>query len=176
MSLKGGKLKAVYVGQRKNGLRCGWGTCQWKRGSRVVSSYEGMWVNDQMHGEGTYKTEGCMYKGPFQHNLFHGQKCVFYFANGAVYSGEFKYNQIHGWGTFSWPSGQCYQGNYEDGVRKGHGTCLYSNGNIYVGQWSQDRRHGRGILKCSNGAVYEGKWTYNKLENIKGVWKFNTTS
>jgi hypothetical protein len=46
---------------------------------------KGEWVNDNMHGQGTYSSE-----------------------DGRIYDGEWIQNQRHGHGKFSWPNGDFY--------------------------------------------------------------------
>ena len=65
----------------------------WKRQVRLarrrlihcIFCMKGEWVNDNMHGQGTYSSE-----------------------DGRIYDGEWIQNQRHGHGKFSWPNGDFY--------------------------------------------------------------------
>lgn len=55
--------------------------------------YDGMWKDGCFHGQGTYKTNDCEYKGNFRNDKFHGK------------------------GLYIWPDGKYYEGDYVDGKK-----------------------------------------------------------
>jgi hypothetical protein len=53
-----------------------------------TEEYEGEWVDDQMHGKGTYKfTSGNEYTGEWQNNVMNGFGKMIY-ADGSSYEGN----------------------------------------------------------------------------------------
>lgn len=63
--------------------------------------YEGDWVDDQMHGEGTYK-----------------------FTSGNVYSGNWVKGTMHGFGKMVYSDGSTYEGNWHNNLMHGEGIYL----------------------------------------------------
>lgn len=55
-------------------------------------TYEGEWVDDMMHGKGS-----------------------FHFASGAMYQGEWFENKFHGYGLYRWADGAVYTGEWREG-------------------------------------------------------------
>jgi hypothetical protein len=73
----------AYVGQRKDGVRCGRGAIQFPEGA----SYAGEWLDDLPCGLGVERyADGCVFEGGFLHGARHGLGCLM-FANGLAYAG-----------------------------------------------------------------------------------------
>jgi hypothetical protein len=70
-------------------------------GSMVGSEeYDGDWVDDQMHGEGTYKfTSGNVFTGNWNKGTMHGLGKMVY-SDGSTYEGNWHNNLMHGEGVY----------------------------------------------------------------------------
>ncbi len=120
-------------------------TRTWPNGDK----YEGMVMNDQMHGQG-----------------------MFNFANGSIYTGQFLYGKIEGHGKMVFSNGDTYSGEFRNGRFHGQGKMYYSNGDHYFGSFSEDRYHGHGVF-IKAGEVFSGQWEYGSLLNDspqEGYW------
>eukprot|EP01004_Peranema_trichophorum_P002260 NODE_1333_length_2007_cov_63.397028_g1127_i0.p1 GENE.NODE_1333_length_2007_cov_63.397028_g1127_i0~~NODE_1333_length_2007_cov_63.397028_g1127_i0.p1 ORF type:complete len:630 (+),score=115.59 NODE_1333_length_2007_cov_63.397028_g1127_i0:256-1890(+) len=98
-------------------------------------SYDGEWMNEMMHGKGTYR-----------------------YTNGDWYEGQYELHQKHGYGTFVYADGMSYQGHYVRGAKCGKGTTIYPNGDSYVGDFKDNEFNGNGIFNYICGDRYEGQW------------------
>ena len=89
--------------------------------------YDGEWLDDQQHGQGTeswnynkirfsgefnmgkktgvgrFDFEGGFYDGEFLDGQFHGTGKYYFADTGKVYEGEFRNNNMEGKGTMVWP-------------------------------------------------------------------------
>lgn len=74
--------------------------------------YVGDWVNDAMHGEGTFT-----------------------FPSGATYTGEFQNNQFSGRGKYVWSDGRVYEGQWEENLMHGKGVYTDHKGHAWTGQF-----------------------------------------
>lgn len=110
--------------------------------------YVGTWLNDMIHGKGTY-----------------------YWTDGTIYVGEFYHGFIYGKGKLIKPSGETYEGFYVNGLKHGRGKTHWVNGDSHVGYWWNGELNGRALYKWSNGGVYDGKFK-NNLRSGKGVETF----
>jgi hypothetical protein len=83
-----------------------------------TSTYEGLWVNDSMHGLGKLtfiRDKGVdIYIGDFKNNQFDGIGS-YTFANQSVYEGEWKENRLHGKGKYTDIFRVDWGGSYLDG-------------------------------------------------------------
>jgi len=146
------------------------------------STYQGEWVNDLRHGQGTAtSSDGSRYVGSFVDNVRAGHGTLFfpdgrvqYDGNwvsdvfqglgtqttdrGDVYEGKFDNGLRNGSGVLKEVSGAIYTGEWLEGVRSGKGTQTYVNGDSYDGTFLKDKRHGRGVCKYVSGAEYNGSW------------------
>ena len=97
--VKHGKGKIIFAGTTQ------------PSGNQVGNEeYEGDWVDDQMHGIGTYKyTSGNEYTGDFDKGVMTGFGKMVY-ADGSSYEGEWKDNKAEGRGTFWHAEGDVYEG------------------------------------------------------------------
>ena len=71
-------------------------------------SYEGEWLDDEMHGLGTLN-----------------------FSTGAVYEGEFRGNKYHGEGKYTWNDGGAYEGGWRESKMHGFGEYKDKDGVVY---------------------------------------------
>jgi len=125
--------KARYEGNYKDGLKNGYGKMVFPSGD----VYEGMWVDNKMHGEGTYtyKSSGDIYSGAWEDSKKHGAGRYEFgadfsifngtWANGQItsgswefqgagkYEGDFKLGRPYGEGKFTFPSGLTQSGSYD---------------------------------------------------------------
>lgn len=68
-------------------------------------SYDGEWVDELMHGKGTYKT-----------------------TDGRVYRGKFAYGEFGGEGALVFPNSERYEGEVKKMLPEGLGKYYYRNG------------------------------------------------
>lgn len=134
-------VKSKYVGEWKDGVRCGRGVAENNRGYK----YDGEWANNKINGKGTG-----------------------IFPNGNKYTGEWLNGKKHGKGVQVSVSGDRYDGEFANNVRQGKGTYIWVDGDRYDGEWLNDKRHGKGIIVYADGARYDGEWL-NDEPHGKGV-------
>ncbi len=109
----------VYQGSFKNGKYNGYGVMTWNNGSEG-HQYEGQWVNDMKHGQGTYR-----------------------WPSGAYYTGEYVNDLIEGSGTYHYSNGDVYTGHFaRGGARHGQGTYQFNDGRKIIGNWVNDECKG----------------------------------
>ena len=78
-------------------------------------TYQGNWIENQMHGKGKLIwTDGRTYDGFFKLDQKHGYG-EYRLADNSVYKGEFSNNQYHGKGTFISKNIEIY-GVWSDGT------------------------------------------------------------
>jgi hypothetical protein len=139
--------------------------------------YNGQWMNDQQHGQGTFISPSGHLKitGQFTNNFAHG-KCTLIktitldFSSTlsespipattftSTYNGHLYRNKYHGKGKMVYPNGDTFKGNWVDGIRSGEGR-LVTKAERYQGKWEGDR--------FVQGRVQRGaKWWY--VGEIKG--------
>merc|ERR1711991_945252 len=77
--------KARYEGNYKDGLKNGYGKMVFPSGD----VYEGMWVDNKMHGEGTYtyKSSGDIYSGAWEDSKKHGAGRYEFGADFSIFNG-----------------------------------------------------------------------------------------
>lgn len=125
--------------------------------------YKGSWVRNKMEGQGVYwyyqgaSREPHKYEGGFLDNLQHGEG-TYTRADGSLYRGDWKLGLRDGFGYYRWEDGSDYRGYFKGDERDGYGKMTQSNGNVYEGFWSQGRRHGHGKMAWPDGETYEGEW------------------
>jgi len=111
-------------------------TRTWKNGNK----YEGMAVNEQMHGRG-----------------------LFTYADGSVYSGQFRFGKMEGEGKLTFANGDTYTGQFREDRFHGQGKLNFASGDKYMGAFADDQYHGHGVL-VTDGQVYAGEWEYGALK------------
>lgn len=99
----------VYEGAFKNDLFNGHGKLT---NPTTSASYEGDWLNGQMHGSGLYL-----------------------WADGRRYQGEYKQDKKDGFGVYMWANGRTYYGMWRDGVQNGEGTKVQPNMDMKKSFW-----------------------------------------
>mmetsp|Transcript_541 Transcript_541/g.1053 ORF Transcript_541/g.1053 Transcript_541/m.1053 type:complete len:94 (+) Transcript_541:197-478(+) len=77
--------------------------------------YDGDWVNDQMHGYGSYLfTSGNFYVGNWENGIMEGLGKMEY-ADGSSYEGNWKGNLMHGEGVYIDSSKTTWTGIFVEG-------------------------------------------------------------
>lgn len=110
-SKKGNRMH--YVGKVKNAKANGYGVAIVDTGSR----YQGDWIDNQRHGEGT-----------------------FYWPDGEYYKGSYANDQRNGMGSYYWPNGEKYTGQWKNDKRNGEGAFYDSDGIVITrGLWKEDK-------------------------------------
>ncbi len=115
-------------------------TRTWKNGNK----YEGMALNEQMHGRG-----------------------LLTYANGSVYSGQFRFGKMEGDGQLKFANGDVYIGQFRQNCFHGQGKMNFASGDRYMGGFAEDQYHGHGVL-IAEGRVYSGEWEYGSLRAESG--------
>jgi len=107
------KHKVHYVGQVKREKANGYGVAILDTGSR----YEGEWLNNVRHGEGS-----------------------FYWVDGEYYVGQYENDRRNGKGSYFWPNGEKYVGGWKNDQRDGEGIFYNKDGKIVTkGIWKNDK-------------------------------------
>lgn len=149
-----------YDGHWENGKRCGKGHYhQFSKGGRSHSyDYQGEWLDDKEHGQGTAKDsseEGVhcstvteTYTGGFREGKRHG--------HGVIVEDNFDGDFTNGKNRF--------EGEFEDGKTIGHGVWEYANGDRFEGEFSDyGMKNGHGVYTFANGLKFEGEWKQNQF-------------
>ena len=159
---------STYVGGFKDGKLHGFGKYHYHPSN---DEYEGEWLMDQKHGQGTYTYEGGdKYTGEWRNGKKFG-KGTYIFATGDEYIGSWKEDKIHGYGVFTIArNGNRYEGNWEESYRHGQGTLKSGTGDVYTGLWVKGKEEGLGVLKYANGNIYAGDWRGGQMDG-KGILK-----
>ena len=116
----------TYVGESKDGLAHGLGTCTYKDGGVIAgrwragkpngkvtktlpdgTMYKGMVKNGIPHGKGELKDPSCSieYKGLFKNGEYHGQGVLRIYIDSIeiIFKGEFKNSMLNGQGSADMP-------------------------------------------------------------------------
>ena len=107
------KGAVTYVGNWKNGVKSGEGTCYGEEGNVL---YFGNFENDAPVAAYPSKEDFSIY-------------CflLFQYGDGSQYLGEMNNGALDGYGVFVWDNGDLWFGNFKNGQRKGLGIYLYYN-------------------------------------------------
>lgn len=149
--------------------------------------YEGQWVDDIEHGEGTLTLQGSLkYKGYFEHGKFAGFGTLT--TDSTLYRGEFVAGLFEGAGSFESREYR-HVGEWERGLRHGVGHTEYlRDGSVASGTWEADclqegtltrtngilmrgtfdaagRLHGDGSLTTAEGDSYEGPFDSGEMRD-----------
>jgi len=130
--------------------------------------YEGMYKNNQRHGEGTLtnRVTGFKYVGQFVGDLFKGHGDATW-QDGSTYSGQWSDGQKCGKGVFTsgrGPNQVKYVGDWANGQRVGQGMQEYEDGGKYVGFWVNGVCGGPGTYVFANGNRYVGTWENGRYD------------
>ncbi len=113
------------------------------------SKYDGEWIDNKEHGQGTLYFLG--------DNEFKDD----------IYTGGFKAGLMHGQGTYTYANGDKYIGEWKDNRRNGQGTYTYANGDKYIGEYKNSKMHGEGTYTFANGEVWDGEWENDEFVSGK---------
>jgi hypothetical protein len=158
--------KVFYQGEHFNGQRHGFGMTNIME-NEEEESFEGFWLFDLPHGQGTKKfVDGNVFEGTFMNGLEHG---------GGKWTFDTTMGKTHVLGT--WENGvfldvvldedQEYQGEIRYGVPHGEGTMTIGD-DIFEGEWRAGKLHGFGRVQMSEGS-YEGHFCEG-LYSEEGIW------
>ena len=149
---------ASYDGHWENGKRSGKGHYhQFSKGGRTYTyDYQGEWLDDKEHGQGTSKDSSekglhCAsvsetYTGGFREGKRHG--------HGVILADNFDGNFTNGKNRF--------EGEFENGEIVGHGVWEYANGDRFEGEFSgYSNKNGHGVYTFADGLKFEGEWKNN---------------
>lgn len=135
-----------YEGEFKQGLFHGEGVyTQVQKGAEdtlIEQKHEGVFVDDQMTGEGKRSLGTATYEGGFVNYRFDGK---------GVYQND----------------SETYEGDFVGGLYEGRGVYSNKDGERYEGEFVKGRYHGVGVLTMVGGDVYQGEFAYGK-KNGKG--------
>lgn len=131
--------------------------------------YEGMYKNNQRHGEGMLWNpgNGFRYVGAFEADLFNGHGRGTW-QDGSTYTGQWLEGQKEGEGEYISGDGLKYVGEWVRGQRQGTGTQQYEDGGKYHGLWARGLCSGAGTYVFANGSRYVGQWRLGRY-NGHGV-------
>lgn len=178
---KRGKFR--YKGDFVNALKSGKGRIEWfekEDGVTHTTAYEGEWMEDQMHGQGTYTDfDGLRLQGSFHDGLAHGNctvttedyvvTCQYdrgrpgrigsktWTNSNKKFRGRFREGRISR-GIMIFEDKSKYEGGFEDENPHGHGIMNYRDGTTYSGSWVKGKRDGKGILFKEEHTIYMGLW------------------
>ena len=159
-----------------------------KYNTAVQTVYEGLFKNDERHGEG-YLAEYTkdqfivnIYTGNFTDGQKDGEGVLLLFAKNkitAYYSGGWFKGKYHGIGIDSSGLG-LFMGEFKNGVRDGEGTAYWSEYKTetkvpvlwYTGKWKDNKREGHGIEYDLKGKqLYEGEFTSDRRNGPGKLYK-----
>lgn len=128
--------KARYEGNYKDGLRCGVGRMVYPSGD----IYEGEWLDNKMHGEGsyTYKKTGDIYSGSWSGNKKNGRGRYECASDSSVLSGAWVDGNITE-GSWEWKDAGKYDGTFKLGRPVGVGRFEFVNGIVHNGEYVQKK-------------------------------------
>lgn len=170
---------AKYMGNFKEGIIDGFGTCYYTDGRK----YQGYWVNRYPEGEGTMtfadKTSwtGIWKRGEpideMGNPIYHSQ--LEFVAKGAedenLQAGCLNGNCRNGYGIYGYKNGSLYKGEFVRGVIHGYGVFYARNGDRYEGEFRNGLSEGKGIFYYSNGDRLEGTWKAGQYLNDGTITK-----
>jgi hypothetical protein len=124
--------KARYEGNYKDGLRSAVGRMVYPSGD----VYEGEWLDNKMHGEGsyTYKKTGDIYSGSWDGNKKQGKGRYECAADSSVLCGTWVDGQITE-GSWEWKDAGKYDGTFKLGRPIGAGRFEFVNGIVHSGEY-----------------------------------------
>ena len=149
----------TYVGESKDGLAHGLGTCTYKDGGVITGRwragkpngkvtktlpdgtvYKGMVKNGIPHGKGELKEPSCSieYKGLFKNGEYHGQGVLRIYIDSIeiIFKGEFKNSMLNGQGSVA-SLGYKYIGEFKDNMKHGEGAEFEDDEQL-IGVWADD--------------------------------------
>lgn len=169
--------KPAYINKGVNDdIYCGyWGLNKTFSGYGILykddgSKFEGIWVDNNLTGEGRYFTNNEEYYiGEFQNGLANG-KGTFTHNNGGKYTGNWVDDQPEGEGEEIFEDGSRFKGRYEKG-KKVLGKFEWEDGSYYEGEMKNDNFHGKGVYYWKEGRTYSGDWVDGQMDG-KGLFTY----
>ncbi len=168
------KVKGIFKGNNISGIGI-------ENSVEGDYKYFGEFINNKKEGYGTIEwKDGSKYQGEFKDNQINGYGMIKY-PNNQFYQGEVKNARMEGFGEFFWKDEKRYIGNYKNDKRNGFGIYIFkddkqqsllniksNNGNnlldtfcAYIGFWKNGNMDGFGMI-------------VNRQEVKYGLWKNNT--
>jgi hypothetical protein len=123
----------IFIGDKKNGLKCGRGKYITQRGGRVL--YEGFFYDNLYHGEG--KLHNPKYSDVRRND---------WYAN---------LDENDAW--------EHYEGHFSGGFPEGLGRIVMHNGDCITGVFLRGRLNGMATLRLADGKEFTGEWQDNIL-------------
>ena len=142
--------------------------------------YYGEFINNKKEGYGTIEwKDGSKYQGEFKDNQINGYGIIKY-PDNKFYQGEIKNSRMEGFGEFFWKDEKRYIGNYKNDKRNGFGiyifkddkqqspinnrankkNALLDNFFAYIGFWKNGNMDGFGMIVNRQEIKY-GLWENN---------------
>ena len=142
--------------------------------------YYGEFINNKKEGYGTIEwKDGSKYQGEFKDNQINGYGIIKY-PDNKFYQGEIKNSRMEGFGEFFWKDEKRYIGNYKNDKRNGFGiyifkddkqqspinnrankkNSLFDNFYAYIGFWKNGNMDGFGMIVNRQEIKY-GLWENN---------------
>ena len=167
------KVKGIFKGNYLSGI----GIEDSAEGDYI---YYGEFINNKKEGYGTIEwKDGSKYQGEFKDNQINGYGMIKY-PNNKFYQGEVKNAKMEGFGEFFWKNEKRYIGNYKNDKRNGFGiyifkddkpqspiniktkkrSSLIDNFCAYIGFWKNGNMEGFGIIVNRQEVKY-GLWDNN---------------
>ena len=167
------KVKGVFKGNCISGI----GIEVSEEGDYI---YYGEFINNKKEGYGTIEwKDGSKYQGEFKDNQINGYGIIKY-PDNKFYQGEIKNSRMEGFGEFFWKDEKRYIGNYKNDKRNGFGiyifkddkqqspinnrankkNALLDNFFAYIGFWKNGNMDGFGMIVNRQEIKY-GLWENN---------------
>ena len=166
------KSEAVYEGIFLNGQKHGLGTYFYEPSNDFWSKFEGLYLNDDpIQGSLFDKENRLVYSGEVDEKLnYHGQGTLFY--EDGFYSGEFKNDVPDGFGRYVHDNGWFYEGQFRDSNWNGPGKLAFSD-ETYIGNFKDGYLEGEGTYIDSN-IRYEGNFNESLFNGFGKVTFLDT--
>ena len=170
------RSRPIYQGQWRGGARNGMGHYIYPD----QSEYDGGWLDNMKHGEGTLSSSEGTYKGQWRNGKRHGRGTMSLKNNGVRLMGEWENDSFVG-GKVTYEDGTDYNGPIVNYKREGNGEYTYPDGTVYQGSWRDNRKEGEGVYRFSNGDSFSGsfrdghrtgkyEWKELGFEILEGVY------
>lgn len=174
----------TFEGSFVEGLKSGRGSIKWSEEKDDVThttAYEGEWMHDQMHGQGTYTDfDGLVLQGSFYEGLAHGICTIT--TEDYVVTCEYNCGIPDGIGSKTWTnSNKKFEGVFKEGLMS-RGILTFEDNSKYEGGFKGENPHGHGIMNYPDGTTYSGSWVEGKRDGMgtlfskqhimyMGLWK-----
>ena len=148
-----------FVGYMNDGAKSGYGELILSNGD----IYKGDWENDLFDGDGIYiySKEHAKYDGQWSQGLQDG--IGYYQSPKFAFLGEWEEGWINGYGKMVFSNKDQYIGHFVENKFYGNGTYLFSNGNKYEGEFIEGKFNGLGSFYFAKGDTYIGEFKDGKI-------------